>query len=596
MRFLQSTLLNKVLLIVICLALIPTLVSAQQANAGTNEKESGAVRVYVLIDETGKVIEAKALDGPASKRAAAEKAALQSSFNPTIINGQPVKITGTITYDLSALDKKPTVRLADKSPVKAPAKTLAQQETPPKPSAPREVQFPKPVEMTLRNGLRVIVIERHEVPLVTANVVIKSGGETDPSNLAGLAQMTANLLTKGTTTRSATQIAQQIEQLGGSIYSSARWDASVAGVDVMASRLPQALEILSDVVRNPSFKDEEIERLRTQTLDQVRVALTEPGSLARFVAARAVFGDAPYAHTLSGTPETIARIKRDDIARLHAEFYRPNNAVLVIGGDIKATDAFKIAENYFGKWQAKPTPPPGLVATKTVSAMNDKLRVIVIDKPDAGQAAVVVARRGISRKDGNYFRGIVSNTVLGGGYSARLNEEVRIKRGLSYGAGSQLDARLNTGPFIASAQTKNESAAEVASLLIGELDKLATAPIPNDEMTPRKATLIGNFARNLETANGLVAQVASLALYGLSLDEINHYISNVQAVTENDVHKFASDKLSAKTANIIIVGNGKMFLDDLRKRFQNVEVIPIAQLDLNNANLRRANASNITGK
>jgi len=213
-------------------------------------------------------------------------------------------------------------------------------------------------------------------------------------------------------------------------------------------------------------------------------------------------------------------------------------------------------------------------------------RVVVIDKPDAGQAAVYLARTGINRKDPDYFRGMVTNSVLSG-YSGRLNQEIRIKRGLSYGAGSTLDTRRDVGPFVASAQTKNESGAAVADLLLGEIGRLSTSPPGDVELTPRKAVLIGNFSRNLETANGLVAQVASLALYGMSLDEINRYINSVQAVTAADVQKFAATRLDAKTSNIIIVGNAKAFLPELQKKYPNVEVIPVGQLDLNTALLRK---------
>jgi zinc protease len=205
----------------------------------------------------------------------------------------------------------------------------------------------------------------------------------------------------------------------------------------------------------------------------------------------------------------------------------------------------------------------------------------------AGQAAVVLARPGLKRTDPEYFRGLVANSVLGGGYSARLNQEIRIKRGLSYGASSALDMRRGTGPFLAATQTKNESGATVASLLIDELGRLASEAVPDTELTPRKAALMGNFARNLETTDGLVAQVGSLALYGLSFDEINNYINNVQTISASDVQKFAGTRLDTRGANIIIVGNARMFIDELRKRFPNVEVIPEKELDLNSATLRK---------
>ena len=468
-----------------------------------------------------------------------------------------------------------------------PAIAFAQtpQATPPPPAPPRSGTFPKPVEETLSNGLRVIVIQRSETPLVSAQLLIKNGGEVDPAELAGLADMTANLLTKGTQSRDATRIAQEIESLGGSLDSGARWDSSYATVGVMSSKIPQAMEILADVVRRPTFKAEEVERLRQQYLDSITLALGEPGSIARFVAARVVFGDSPYGHPLSGTAESLTRITAADIAKLHGRYYRPDNAILVIGGDITAKDGLALGTKYFGDWQKPSTPLPSVSASMESEASKAG-RVVVIDKPDAGQAAVYLARIGINRKDTDYFRGIVANSVLSG-YSGRLNQEIRIKRGLSYGAASSLDTRRDIGPFVAFAQTKNESGAAVADLLLGEIGRLSSAPPADLELTPRKAVLIGGFSRNLETANGLVAQVASLALYGMGLDEINRYINNVQAITTADVQKFAGTRLDAKTSNIIIVGNAKAFLPELQKKYPNVEVIPVAELDLNTALLRK---------
>ena len=459
------------------------------------------------------------------------------------------------------------------------------QATPPPPAPPRSVVFPKPVEQTLPNGLRVIVIERHESPLVSAQVVIKNGGEVDPPELAGLADMTASLLTKGTQTRDATQIAEQIERLGGSLESGARWDSSFATVGVMSDKVSPAMEILADVVRRPTFKSEEVDRLRQQYLDNLTLALGDPGSIARFVASRVVFGDSEYGHPLSGTNESLTRIMPADIAKLHSRFYRPDNTILVIGGDISAKDAIALGTRYFGDWQKPSTPLPQLSAAMKEAAPSMG-RIVVIDKPDAGQAAVYLARTGITRRDPDYFRGIVTNSVLSG-YSGRLNQEIRIKRGLSYGAGSTLDTRRDVGPFVASAQTKNESGAQVADLLLGEISRLSSSPPAEPELVPRKAVLIGNFSRNLETANGLVGQVASLALHGLSLDEINRYIANVEAINSEDVQKFAGTRLDAKTSNIIIVGNAKAFLPELQKQHPNVEVIPITELDLNTRLLRK---------
>jgi zinc protease len=460
---------------------------------------------------------------------------------------------------------------------------LAQVETtPPPPAAPREPVLPKPAEKTLKNGLRVIVVEKKNVPLVEARILIKTGAEADPPELAGLADMTASLLTKGTRTRSAEQIARGVEALGATLQSGGGWDASNISLNVMSANLSRGMGYLADVVRNPAFANDEIERLRAQNLDALQVAMHDPGELAGFVATRILFGSAPYGHNVGGTPASLQRIKKTDIASFHKRYYAPKNAILVFGGDVAPAKAFALAEQLFGSWSGGQAIPP--VRQAGLPALQ---RVVVIDMPEAGQAAVVVTRSGIKRVDPNYSVAQVTNSVLGAGYSSRLNEEIRIKRGLSYGAGSVFDLRRDIGPFVASAQTKNESAAEVATLMVAEIARMATEPVAGDELGPRKANLIGNFGRSLETSEGLVGRVSFLALVGLPLDELNRYISGMQAVTPSQVQQFASSHLGASDSNLIIVGNAKKFIDPLRAQFKNVEVIPASDLDLDSPSLRR---------
>lgn len=460
---------------------------------------------------------------------------------------------------------------------------LAQVETtPPPPAPPRPLQLPTAVDKRLDNGMRVIVVPKREVPLVAVRLLIETGGEADPPDLAGLADMTASLLTKGTKTRSAEQIARGVEALGATLESGAAWDASTINVSVMSSNLSKALGFVADVVRNPLFKDDEIERLRQQNLDALRVAMQEPRELAAFVAARVVFAALPYGHNLGGTLESLQRIKRDDIVAFHRRHYRPDNAILVFGGDVTPEKAFALAEEMFGAWGNAGSPPSTSHEAQTPAAAH---QVVVIDMPDAGQAAVVATRPGIRRVDPAYSVAQVTNSVLGGGYSARLNEEIRIKRGLSYGASSYFDLRREIGPFIATAQTKNESAAEVAGLLVDELNRLAKEPVADAELGPRKAALIGNFSRSLETSAGIVNRIGFLALFGLPLDEINRYIAGVQNVTAPQIQQFATAHLGE--SSIVIVGDARKFIDALRQRFPDVEVIPISALDLNSPALRK---------
>jgi zinc protease len=271
-------------------------------------------------------------------------------------------------------------------------------------------------------------------------------------------------------------------------------------------------------------------------------------------------------------------------------FYRPDNAILVIGGDVTPENGFAMGQKYFGDWQKPATELPRMTMTTPASEPGNR-RILVIDMPDAGQAAVLAVRSGINRSSPDYFRGIVSNSILSG-YSGRLNWEIRVKRGLSYGAGSALDTRRWAGSFSASAQTKNESGAEVASLTLAEIAKLATGDLPDSELTTRKASLNGGFARGLETNGGLVSQVSSLAIYGVNFDQINQFVSSVQAVKAPDVKNFAATHLNIDSTSVIVVGDARKFLPELQKAFPQVEVIKVSDLDLNSATLRRAVSKN----
>ena len=455
--------------------------------------------------------------------------------------------------------------------------------TPPPPAAPRPVTVPKPVERTLDNGLRVIVVPKHDIPLVSARLLVKAGSERDTAGFAGLAKMTASLLTQGTKSRTAEQIARGVEALGATLQATADWDASEVDVNVMSTNFAAAMDFAADVIRNPSFREDEIERLRAQSIDAVRVALQQPMSLALYVAARVNYQDTPYGQSVGGTPESLEKIKREQVVQFHQRHYRPDNAVLVIAGDVKADDAFALAQKAFGTWKASAEPPAPFAFTQGDAG---KAKVVVVDMPDAGQAAVVVTRRGIRRIDPLYFSAIVTNSVLGGGYSSRLNQEVRIKRGLSYGANSMFQMRREGGPFIASAQTKNESADEVAEVIVDELNRLSAGELPETELTPRKAALIGNFGRSLETSGGIVDRISVLALHGQSLDEIGRYVPSVEAVTSPAVREFAARQLAGSSANVVIVGDAKQFLEPLKKRFGEVDVIPLGQLNLESAALR----------
>jgi zinc protease len=313
------------------------------------------------------------------------------------------------------------------------------------------------------------------------------------------------------------------------------------------------------------------------------VAYDNPAQVAAFATAPVVYAGTSFAHAADGTPASLKRLSRADLARFHDTYWRPDNAILVLTGDITPADGFALAERVFGTWARPATPTP----RHSTAQPHAAARAIAIDLPGTGQAQVVVTKSAITRTDPRFYPGLVANAVLGGGYSARLNEEVRVKRGLSYGASSTLAARRSLGAVTALAETRNESAGEVIGLIQAEMTKLGAGPPTPDELTARKSSLIGEYGRSIATAGGLGGQLAGLALYNIDLGELDRYTDKVQAVSADQVQAFAKDELDPANASLIVVGDGKTMLPGL-KAAANLEVIPINDFDPDSATLKAA--------
>jgi zinc protease len=468
------------------------------------------------------------------------------------------------------------------------AVSIIAQEAPPTPGPPKTVSVPAVKETKLSNGLTVAVVERHNVPLVTVNLLVRSGAANEDASKAGLADLTASMLTKGTKTRSATDIAEQVEFLGGSINSGAGWNSSSVGMTVTSDKLDKAMEILADVVLNPSFSQDELDLLKSQTLDELKFNLKQPGFLASYVASKYSFGE----HPAGGTPASVGATTRNDIVAFHATYFRPERSVLIFTGDVTMAQAAALAKNLFGLWRG----PSSEKASAQIGTNAERVkgsetpgRILVLDLPNSGQASVSYQRivNGIGRTSPSFYPSSVLNSVLGGGYSSRLNQEIRIKRGLSYGAGSGFGWRSSRANFATRTQTKNESAAEVAELVLAEVKKLGDASVAEAELVPRKSVLTGNFDRNLETTGGLANAVADLYSFGIPTSELNAYVNNVNSVSDTQIRSFAGENLLG--GDIIIVGDYSIFKDDLAKRFPNtkIDVLKADELDLAKDGLRK---------
>ncbi len=468
---------------------------------------------------------------------------------------------------------------ASEIPTYALAPPEARQQ-PPAPGAPVTAQLPSPAERTLPNGLRVIVASERNLPLVSADLRILSGGGSDPQGHAGLASLTAALVTKGTAAHSATDIARAIESLGATLDTSAGADSSTVSLETRSDRVNEAFAIMADVARNPTFASDELDRERQQELDGLSVSLRQPGQIARFVMSRALFGASPYGGV--ATPASLGAITQADAIGFHHAYWRPDNAVLVITGDVTPEEGFALAQRHFGDWAR---PATALPAEPDASAAANARRTIVVDLPNSGQAAVAYGMRGVARTDADYFPTLIANTVLGGGYSARLNMEIRIRRGLSYGASSGFSPRLAAGPIVASAQTRNDAAVQVVNLMRTELGRMGTEAVSDSELNARRSSLIGGFGRDVETTSGLASQLSQLALFNVPLDRLQTYVADVSAVTPAQVRAVGARLFNPANADLVVVGDARVFYDALHREARDAERIPIDRLNLDGASL-----------
>lgn len=464
------------------------------------------------------------------------------------------------------------------------AQTTEKKVAPPAPQPAKEIQFPAFEQKTLANGLRVVVIEQHETPSVSARIILPAGRLYSANEKAGLASATANLLTQGAGKRSAQEIAAAIDLVGGDLSAGAGSDTGVGFVRVTSDQLDLGLELLADVILRPTFPAEEIERWRRQALSGLQIQQNDPSYLASAALTRAVFGGHPYGQPADGTPESVRGLTREDLVAFHQRHYLPNGAILAIVGDVNTADAFARAERFFGGW-AKGEEPKAPAFQETAPKAP---RILVIDKPDTVQTQILVGQTGVPYNDPQLYLAEVYNAVVGGGSNARLYDEVRTKRGLSYGAYSGFDPRRLTGLFLAGTSTKTESTVAALEQVLEVLRGMGEKPVPEQELAGSKGFITGAFPLEIETPEGIAGKVVEAMFYGLGKDFLESYNDRIRAVTAAELQRFAASAMNPAHSTVVLVGNASAFAADLEKKFGKFETVPAAELDLLRADLRRA--------
>ncbi|MBI3402293.1 MAG: insulinase family protein [Acidobacteria bacterium] len=457
-------------------------------------------------------------------------------------------------------------------------------ENPPGPLAAREIKFPPYEIQTLPNGLQVIAILHHEQPAVTMRLLVRAGTSADPRGKLGLVHLLASLLDQGTTAKSAQEMNDAVDFIGGAMGAGAGTDLTFVNMMVMKDSFENGMRMLSEMARHPAFAQREIERQRQQTLSGLQVSAEDPEWIANSVFDRLVYGFHPYGMPDNGTPETLAGITREDLVAFHASQFAPNNAILAIVGDVTADEAFTTAKKVFGDWQKQ-----DLAAQTFIDPPDPTRRVIVVNKPDAVQTEVRVGHLGITRTHPDYMAVNLAIRILGGEGSNRLHQVLRTERSLTYGAQANMDALKQAGDFEAETNTRSDATTEVLRLIVDQFWRLQRERVSDRELDGAKAYMTGSFPLTIETPEAIAMQVMNAVFYGLPLDQLQTFRGRVNAVTPDDVQRVARALLRPDRLSVVLVGNAAAFTSQLNGvGFGNFETVELADLDLTSANFKRA--------
>jgi zinc protease len=456
-------------------------------------------------------------------------------------------------------------------------------ERPPRPLAARDVRFPPYEIQTLPNGLQVVAVLHHEQPAVSMRLLVRAGSASDPSGKLGLVHELAALLDQGTETRSAEELADAIDFIGGAMGTGAATDVTYLNMVVMKDSFEAGLRMLSDMARHPAFAPAEMDRHQQQTLAGLRVSLEDPDYVADAVFDRLVYGFHPYGMPHTGTPETISGITRDDLVRFHNKYFAPNNAILAIVGDVTAEGAFDLARKVFGDWERREIP-----VEKFIDPPGPTRRLVVVNKPDAVQTEVRVGHLGIPRKHADYMAVNLAIRILGGEGSNRLHNVLRTQRSLTYGAQADLDTLKDTGDIQAHTNTRSPATAEVVRVIFDEFWRLQREPVSERELTDAKAYMTGSFPLTIETPDEIAMQVLNVVFYGLPIEDLQTYRERVNAVSVDDIQRVARAYLKPDRLSVVLVGNVAAFEKDLKGvGFDSHETVELGNLDLTAADFKR---------
>jgi zinc protease len=450
-----------------------------------------------------------------------------------------------------------------KSKKSSPADQAALAANLPKPGRDPRFALPQIQRRRLSNGLDVLIVRQPELPVVSINLVVKSGAAADPSDRAGLASLTADMLDEGTATRSSLDISNQLSDIGARLFTGASWDSSNVNLVTLTRHLDRALDIFSDVLLNPAFPDKDLSRLRAQRLVGLQQRRDEANSIAGTVYSSLLYGrNHPYGHPQTGDEASVKATTGEDVRGFYEKFYRPNNAALIVAGDVTPQTVVPRLEKALGAWKAAPVPAVNVpAATQSLG----KTHIYLVDRPGAAQSVIQIGQVGVERATPDYFPLLVMNSLLGGAFISRVNLNLREDKGYTYGARTSFDFRRGAGPFTASAGVQTAVTKESVYEFMKELRGVrGEIPVTQKELDYQKQAIVRGFPRGFETPEQIASRLAALVLYDLPDDYFNNYLARVQAVSLADVQRVAQKYLDPDHMAILVVGDRKVIEPGLR--------------------------------
>ena len=424
---------------------------------------------------------------------------------------------------------------------------------PPELGPPPRVALPPIVTRQLLNGLKLLIVEQHELPLADFVLLVGSGGTADPVGKTGIANLTAQMLREGTTTRKSLDIADQIAFLGINLSPTSSWESSTLSLHTPTAQLDSALALFADVALHPSFPANEFERIRKNRLTELLQLRDQGPAIANIVFPAIIYGSAhPYGVPLIGTETSVKSLTTADLQSYYQSNFKPNNATLIIVGDVNPDQIEQKINGLFAGWQRGDVPP----LNYSEPPKSGSTTIYLIDKPGAAQSSFRIGSVGVPRSTKDYFALTVMNTILGGSFSSRLNQNLREAKGYTYGAGSRFDMRRAAGPFTASAEIVSAKTDSALLEFMKELKNIRQS-VPTDELSRAKRYLQLQLPGNFETTQQIGAALVPVALYGLPLDYFNNYVQNVEGVTQADVARVAQQYINPGSLAVVIVGDRK---------------------------------------